>query len=119
MIEENMAIICACLPMCRMLLAILFPAWFAGSKASSSEDYVLSDRSGDQPGAWRPYVGPRHAEGFNQSEVLRTDGASEEYILDSLKGNDAPSEIGIVRKTTYGVTYETDTEARNRYQQDA
>ncbi|KAJ4259193.1 hypothetical protein NW757_002522 [Fusarium falciforme] len=119
MIEENMAIICACLPMCRMLLAILFPAWFAGSKASSSEDYVLSDRSGDQPGAWRPYVGPRHAEGFNQSEVLRTDGASEEYILDSLKGNDAPSEIGIVRKTTYGVTYETDTEARNKYQQDA
>ncbi|KAM0437788.1 hypothetical protein ACHAPT_002153 [Fusarium lateritium] len=110
MIEENVAIICACLPMCRMPLTLFFPSWFAGIKASSSEDYALSDRSGD---VWKPYVGPRHAQGFNQSEVLRTDGASEEYILDSVKGNAAPGDVGIVCKTTYGVTYETDIEAKN------
>lgn len=107
-----MAIICACLPMCRILLTILLPSWFPGSKADRSENYVLSDRSGDQAGAWRPYAGPRNAEGFNQSEALRTDGASEEYILSSLKGSDASNDAGIVRKTTYGVTYETDSETK-------
>ncbi|KAJ3534469.1 hypothetical protein NM208_g7528 [Fusarium decemcellulare] len=66
-IEENVAIICACLPMCRMPLAILFPSLFAGSKTSRSDDYDFINRSPDPSARWNPYAGPRKAETFAQS----------------------------------------------------
>ncbi|KAK7420458.1 hypothetical protein QQZ08_010372 [Neonectria magnoliae] len=110
MIEENVAIICACLPMCRMPLAFLFPAVFA-SKAASSYDYGPSERSRDQPNSWKPYTGRRKVEGFSQSMAVHaTDAASEEYILDPVYSNGqliASTDSTTIRKTTeYGVTYE-------------
>ncbi|KAF5012230.1 hypothetical protein FDECE_1689 [Fusarium decemcellulare] len=112
MIEENVAIICACLPMCRMPLAILFPSLFVGSKTSRSDNYDFINRSPDPSARWNPYAGPRKAETFAQSVMSPPDGASEEHILDSLNRASTSTETAgdgdIVRKTTvYGATYES------------
>ncbi|KAF7545136.1 hypothetical protein G7Z17_g9410 [Cylindrodendrum hubeiense] len=56
MVEENVAIICACLPMCRMPLAFLFPAVFA-SKAATSHNHGSTERSRDPINNWKPYAG--------------------------------------------------------------
>jgi hypothetical protein len=113
MIEENVAIICACLPMCRMPLAFVFPSIFA-SKLGNSHPYASTDHSRDQPSnTWKPYVGPRKAEGFSRSAAMRTDGASEEYILDPVSGNDSSKESPAIRKTMhYNITYESDPAAK-------
>lgn len=118
MIEENVAIICACLPMCRMLLAWVFPSVFDVSKASSSSSSSSpssygSGASRPKPYEWQPFSGSPKSEGFTHSTVQRGEGTSEEYILDSLHGDAAlgkPTlEIGSIRKTTeYEISYENE-----------
>lgn len=119
MIEQNVAIICACLPMCRMPLALVLPSVFAsklGGSGSSSHPYGSTDdtsrhRAGDNGGTtdWKPYVGPRKVEGFSRSAAMRADGASEEYILDPVSGSDSLRDGVVIRKTMhYDITYESD-----------
>ncbi|KAG5785334.1 hypothetical protein H9Q73_001014 [Fusarium xylarioides] len=115
-IEQNLAIICTCLPMCRIPIAIILPPRFPNSKKSSHSVSQRIDGSRVQTGAWNPYVGPRSAQGLTRSVVLPNDEASEEVILGSLERTDTPSTLasaaGVIRKTVeYGVTYEINPEA--------
>ncbi|KAI1031039.1 hypothetical protein LB504_001013 [Fusarium proliferatum] len=115
-IEQNLAIICTCLPMCRIPIAIILPSCFPNSKKSSHSVSQRIDGTRVQTGAWNPYVGPRSAQGLTRSVVLPNDEASEEVILGSLERTDTPSTLasaaGVIRKTVeYGVTYEVNPEA--------
>ncbi|KAF5616706.1 integral membrane protein [Fusarium sp. NRRL 52700] len=115
-IEQNSAIICTRLPMCRIHIAIILPSCFPNSKKSSRSVSQRSDGSRIQTGAWNPYVGPRSAQGLTRSVVLPNDEASEEVILGTLERSDSPSTLasaaGVIRKTVeYGVTYEINPEA--------
>ncbi|KAF5619254.1 integral membrane protein [Fusarium sp. NRRL 25303] len=115
-IEQNLAIICTCLPMCRIPIAIILPSCFPHSKKSSHSVSQRIDGTRVQTRAWNPYVGPRSAQGLTRSVVLPNDEASEEVILGSLGRTDTPSMLasaaGVIRKTVeYGVTYEVNPEA--------
>ncbi|KAL7761691.1 hypothetical protein ACKLNR_008226 [Fusarium oxysporum f. sp. zingiberi] len=115
-IEQNLAIICTCLPMCRIPIAIILPSCFSSSKKSSHSVSQRIDGSRGQTGAGNPYVRPRSVQGLTRSVVLPNDEASEEVILGSLERTDTPSTLaiaaGVIRKTVeYGVTYETNPEA--------
>ncbi|KAK5990810.1 Wortmanamides biosynthesis cluster C-like protein [Cladobotryum mycophilum] len=121
-IEENVAIICACLPMCRVVLAMFLPSIFGGgsqdgsapsSEGSSSGPYkpggVYPRPSSPRP-AWMPYSGPGHAEGTSRSIARHSDDRSEEYILTSVqRQGTADEQDGAIRKTTkYEISYEPD-----------
>ncbi|EXK88012.1 hypothetical protein FOQG_08459 [Fusarium oxysporum f. sp. raphani 54005] len=115
-IEQNFAIICTCLPMCRIPIAIILPSCFSSSKKSSHSVSQRIDGSRGQTGAGNPYVRPRSVQGLTRSVVLPNDEVSEEVILGSLERTDTPSTLasaaGVIRKTVeYGVTYETNPEA--------
>lgn len=112
MIEESVGIICACLPMCRMVLAWILPSVF-GSTTSGTNDKAGSPYNGSHERApsensnsgWKPYVGPSKA-GVSHSAVHHSDDASEEYILYPMRGGQADVE-GAIRKTTkYEISYE-------------
>ena len=116
-VEQNLAIICTCLPMCRTPLAILFSPWLSGSKGSTHDGSQLTGRSQGQPRAWNPYVGPRKAQGVTQSIVLLNDESGDEVMLNSLERTGTPSTLasdaGVIRMTVeYGVTYETNPDAK-------
>src|SRR5687767_448067 len=118
MIEQNVAIICACLPMCRMPLSWLFPSVFGGITKSSPSKYTYGSgdhrqiESQSQSSAWQPYHGPSKS-GANHSVVQHSDGASEEYILTSVPQGarkdeqDLGDEGSNIRKTTkFQISYE-------------
>ncbi|KAK3341982.1 integral membrane protein [Lasiosphaeria hispida] len=94
MIEENLAIICACLPVCRLPLAYIFPTHFSSSgsspsakkstNSSSSADTTNSvpprpaatsshsDQSYDRPTSLRQWPAPvgYHAKGVLEKDVV-------------------------------------------------
>ncbi|KAI1044687.1 hypothetical protein LB505_011299 [Fusarium chuoi] len=112
-IEQNLAIICTCLPMCRIPIAIILPSCFPNTNSKKASHSVSQRIDGTrvQTGAWNPYVGPRSAQGLTRSVVLPNDEASEQVMLGSLERTDTPSTLasaaGVIRKTVeYGVTYE-------------
>ncbi|RYP64723.1 hypothetical protein DL769_006571 [Monosporascus sp. CRB-8-3] len=106
-VEQNVAVICACLPMCRCLLGRLFPSVFdraASASASSSsswpaprytldldpqlgggKSYVLSDawtRIRDSNGAkFSPRMSPSVSARFS----VTSDSGSEEYVLETVR----------------------------------
>ncbi|KAG7138076.1 hypothetical protein HYQ45_004728 [Verticillium longisporum] len=132
MIEQNVAIICACLPMCRLPLAFLFPSTFGStSRQRSSYKYggsnnshnaarsnktsnnMSSSQHSSSHSAWQPYGGPAKTGGANRSIVHHSDDMSEEYILTSVKRQgsedegDGDGDAGAIRKTTrYEISYE-------------
>ncbi|KIE03084.1 hypothetical protein MAJ_00598, partial [Metarhizium majus ARSEF 297] len=126
MIEENVAIICACLPMCRIVLAWIFPKAFStpstassGGEGSGGPAYTigsapkqLSPSHSDDD--WQPYSGPAKCEGQNHSIARHhpEDGSSEEFILQSVTKPATLETAGAaIRKTThYEISYE-----RNSY----
>lgn len=124
MIEENVAIICACLPMCRMVLAWIFPSVFgsAGSVAAagssgqshgSAPSYKLGSyqRSSSPNESWQPYSGPTQATTRGRSVAQHNDDTSEEFILHDIpKAHRRDKQWdGSIRKTTeYQVSYERD-----------
>lgn len=136
MIEINVAIICACLPMCRMVLAWLLPGLFGSAMTASSsaaKNPSASDSSDPTVtighrrlrslnGDWTPYAGPSNPEGGNQSSANRVhhhEESSEEFILAPYqkvylqRGPDGK----LIRKTTkYEVFYESEDSAAERGQ---
>lgn len=121
MIEVNVAIICACLPMCRIVLAWILPGVFGSNmdhntpkdpNSNNSDPTVtigqLRSRSID--GEWHPYTGPANLEGVNHIVVHHPEQTSEEYILQPVDQTVNHDEYdGAIRKTThYEVSYERD-----------
>ncbi|KAK3382091.1 integral membrane protein [Lasiosphaeria ovina] len=61
MIEENLAIICACLPVCRLPLSYIFPTHFSASSSSSSFSNPAARKhnsSTDIDGSWSSSKAP-------------------------------------------------------------
>ena len=115
MIEENIAIICACLPMCRMVLAWIFPKTFsnASSKGAANSNgpiYTFGQgrSNNSQNSDWKPYSGPPQTEGLNRSVVQHSDDASEEFILTTVPSVVPRDDLDhSIRKTTqYEISYE-------------
>ncbi|UNI21123.1 hypothetical protein JDV02_007140 [Purpureocillium takamizusanense] len=120
MIEENVAIICACLPMCRIILAWVFPKAFANASSAAAGSHgptytfgqkrsgAYSQTSGNRE--WKPYSGPNEANGTSRSVVQHSDDTSEEFILTtvhSVNNNTTIQDDHAIRKTTqYAVSYE-------------
>ena len=112
MIEENIAIICACLPMCRLPLSIILPSVFGTDHSKQSTFPQRStEGSASNHSGWRPYSGPSKTEGINRSIVHHSDETSEEFILGTVQRHDirgkSDSDPKAIRKTTgYDVSYE-------------
>ncbi|KAF9869840.1 integral membrane protein [Colletotrichum karsti] len=98
LIEDNLAIICACLPMCRLPLTYVFPTVFASKQGSSngSSGYGSAPRSskgnfnfvhaGTSRNDWHPYQGREEKASIHLTNVHAgrprvADDTSEEYIL--------------------------------------
>lgn len=118
-IEENVAIICACLPMCRKPLFYLFPSLSSSHKGSASSGYVSNSsnpqhslksggtfkHAGTSRSDWSPYT--ENAESANKldldprrvamrTQVMRAgnDDSSEEYILSPVGRRGGPTTDG-------------------------
>ncbi|OAA81757.1 hypothetical protein LEL_01302 [Akanthomyces lecanii RCEF 1005] len=128
MIEMNVAIICACLPMCRMVLAWILPGLFGSMTVSSTAKNAQSSGSSDPTitighrrlrslnGEWAPYTRPSKAEGMSHSSVHHHEQTSEDFILAPYqKAYLQEDSDGVIRKTTqYEVYYEhEDSKAEN------
>ncbi|KAK2029597.1 hypothetical protein LX32DRAFT_727918 [Colletotrichum zoysiae] len=125
LVEDNLAIICACLPMCRLPLTYIFPSYFPSKKGSSAGSYKISSAPHTNDSAftyastnrddWHTYPEREERNRIHMKRVQAKAGAtvgvrsgtSEECILpvDTEVGNiKAPSEddVGckVIRKTT-------------------
>ena len=124
----NVAIICACLPMCRMVLAWILPGLFGSMTGSSTAKNAQSSGSSDPTmtighrrlrslnGEWAPYTRPGKAEGMSHSFVHHHEQTSEDFILAPYqKAYLQEDSDGVIRKTTqYEVYYEhEDSKAEN------
>lgn len=117
MVEENIAIICACLPMCRMVLAWIFPRLFANHPVSADKNDSESTgptitigqrRTRSKGGQWQPYTGPATSEGINRSIIQHPD-ASQEHILGYPGSPKVDNDNSIIKTTQYEVSYEMQT----------
>jgi hypothetical protein len=115
-IEQNLAIICTCLPMCRLPIATRFPLWVSESELSAPDVSHPADPSKRQTRRWSPYTGPRNVQGVTRSIVITNDEMSDEVTLDSSERtftmSTLSSDIGAIRKIVeYEVRFETTPEA--------
>ncbi|KAK3693445.1 integral membrane protein [Podospora appendiculata] len=100
MIEENLAIICACLPVCRLPLAYVFPTCLSssstgkkstGSSGSSPDFHSRTDRSYTAPRAATPSSPRRNLDKEDLDAMPGTavgwegDAESGRYILSDIK----------------------------------
>ncbi|CZS92081.1 related to integral membrane protein [Rhynchosporium graminicola] len=119
MVEPNVAIICACLPMCRLPLTMLFPTVFP-PKTIKSTSYASGPRSkngnyghaGTAKNEWVPSRGGAKEErAINLTSVSRGlgDDNSEEFIFhDKETAMNYTDGKRIHKVTDYTVTYEDD-----------
>ncbi|KAJ4004266.1 hypothetical protein NW752_011880 [Fusarium irregulare] len=115
LIEQNLAIICTCLPMCRIPMPKRFPLWVSESELSQPEVSQAADPTKRQTRRWSPYTGPRNVQGVTRSIVMSNDDKSDEVTLDSSERtftmSSLSSDVGAIRKIVeYQVTFETTPE---------
>ncbi|UZP33410.1 hypothetical protein NXS19_001226 [Fusarium pseudograminearum] len=115
-IEQNLAIICTCLPMCRLPIATRFPLWVSESELTAPDVSQPADPSKRQTRRWSPYTGPRNVQGITRSIVITSDEMSDELTLDPVERtftmSTLSSDIGAIRKIVeYEITFETASEA--------
>lgn len=115
-IEQNLAIICTCLPMCRLPIATRFPLWVSESELTARDVSEPADLSKRQTRRWSPYTGPRNVQGITRSIVITSDEMSDELTLDPVERtftmSTLSSDIGAIRKIVeYEITFETASEA--------
>ena len=119
MIEIHVAIICACLPMCRMILQFLLPGVFgatAGRPGGSTNPAIVTigsapPKARTHPEAeeeWQPYSGPNKLERSGVGMAHGPcDASSEEYMLADVPRPSSDEQDGTIRKTMqYKISYE-------------
>ena len=116
LIEQNLAIICTCLPMCRIPMPKRFPLWVSESELSQPEVSQAADPTKRQTRRWSPYTGPRNVQGVTRSIVMSNDDKSDEVTLDlserTFTMSSLSSDVGAIRKIVeYQVTFETTPES--------
>jgi hypothetical protein len=84
-IEGNVAIICACLPMCRVALRLLFPSIFTGTEESRPNKNTFS-QSGKVKNDWTPSQDDTSRNNSGHGSVSGGgQSASEDYALRDLE----------------------------------
>ncbi|KAI2465136.1 integral membrane protein [Annulohypoxylon bovei var. microspora] len=115
-IEENVAIICACLPMCKGPLNYLFPSIFASAPRRVSAGFKPSQHSNNSSRSyWAPMRGDREMLSTRvtcvQGRKPSTGGNSQEYMLEHTYSRDQISDIeevrGIRKVIQYDITVQT------------
>ncbi|KIM96091.1 hypothetical protein OIDMADRAFT_148582 [Oidiodendron maius Zn] len=113
-LEANVAIICACLPMCRILLAALFPQVFSLSTSRTGEAGAYGNLSKQRQG-----ISNNNSTGLvpsviksnmHSSVVSGRRDSGEEYILQdrSERGAKDDESGGITKVTQFTVRYDDD-----------
>ncbi|KAG5924436.1 hypothetical protein E4U42_004635 [Claviceps africana] len=120
MAEQNVAIICACMPMCRIVLAFIFPNAFASaatgaSSASDSKGRLCTLGSIPRRGfrspshrEWHPYSGPPPGGSSRSIARYHADASTSQVsILASMARPGVSETNGRIWKTTqYEISYE-------------
>ncbi|KAI0376361.1 integral membrane protein [Hypomontagnella monticulosa] len=114
-IEENVAIICACLPMCKGPLNWMFPSIFAPSSRRTSGSYKPSQHSNNSSRTyWAPIRGDSKMLSTRVTSVQGrkpvTSNNSQEYMLDettSLERGSVEGVRGIRKVIQYDITVHT------------
>ncbi|KAG5922971.1 hypothetical protein E4U53_003614 [Claviceps sorghi] len=113
MTEGNMAIICACLPMCRVVLAAIFPNAFASATTGSNPRLCPI---GSMPRRlfrsqthreWHPYAGPPPGGSSRSIAQYHADASTSQVcILASVAQADSDTNGRIWKTTHYEISYE-------------
>jgi len=108
-IEINLAIICACLPMCRSHLQAFFPRLFPGNEIRHAASAKTLQYAGTSRNDWMPKSASK---GPQASVIAGPDSGSEEYILQE-RGKVIYHEFetkpeGISKSVKVSVKYEDD-----------
>lgn len=115
-IEENVAIICACLPMCKGPLNWMFPSIFAPSSRRTSGNYKPSQHSNNSSRTyWAPIRGDSKMLSTRVTSVQGrkpvTNNNSQEYMLDETTSMEHGSDVervgGIRKVIQYDITVHT------------
>ncbi|KAI1377141.1 hypothetical protein F4677DRAFT_459487 [Hypoxylon crocopeplum] len=116
-IEENVAIICACLPMCKGPLNWLFPSIFVSPPRQASSSYKPSQHSDNSSrNYWAPIRGDSEMLSTRvtsiQGRKSSTGGnLSQEYMLEETSSTDRGSDVedirGIRKVIEYDITVHT------------
>ncbi|KAJ5956964.1 hypothetical protein N7501_011243 [Penicillium viridicatum] len=117
MLEENVAITCACLPMMWMPLARLFPSFFSldsgtdsyGSSGARSSEPTATSRPRSNWSRLNTYPDTKGSIGMNQTGDSQTRPSEDStgQILPSCQGGEAQYQnaIGITKVTEYRVSF--------------
>ncbi|KAI0139584.1 integral membrane protein [Hypoxylon sp. NC0597] len=110
-IEENVAIICACLPMCKGPLNMLFPSIFATTTKRVSSGYKPDQRTDNSHrNYWSPIRGDKEMLSTRVTSVQgrkpSTGNNSEEYMLEITSSADRSSDIEYVRGIRKVIEYD-------------
>ncbi|OLN96835.1 hypothetical protein CCHL11_02301 [Colletotrichum chlorophyti] len=128
LVEDNVAIICACLPMCRLPLTYIFPTYFTSKQGSTGGSYEFSStprtnnsnfkHAGTSRNDWHPYQGREEKTSIHltsiQGKPRVADDTSEEYILTPGKesrharsqSEDVEGQRAIRKTTAFRMTYD-------------
>ncbi|KAK4187890.1 Satratoxin biosynthesis SC1 cluster protein 4 [Podospora australis] len=97
MIEENLAIICACLPVCRLPLSYVLPHYFSSSNSEGSSGNRSDFSSGSRSSGWKK---------SRERKVLHKSGSSES----NRAFNDGSCTVTRESRTGLGVTVTVELE---------
>ncbi|XXG99648.1 hypothetical protein Hte_005989 [Hypoxylon texense] len=121
-IEENVAIICACLPMCKGPLNWLFPSIFASTTRRASGGYKPSQHNTDSSSRnyWAPIRGDSEMLSTRVTSVQGRKSTaanhSQEYMLEETKSVDRNSDAediqGIRKVIEYDITVHRSGESK-------
>lgn len=103
-VEENVGIICACLPMFRPFLSIIMPRFFPKrSHNASGGGEKLSDGSSGR-GGWTPPM-PNRSKNIQLTSVVKGNNNSAEMIIHGMPDSPALSDDTITKVTHFSVKY--------------
>ncbi len=109
-IEPHVAIVCACLPMCRLPLAKVFPRLFPTMSTPHPSNTGAFMHAGTSKNDWTPsQTGDKPTRNQTTSVMAGPDG-SEEFILNDLEPSYTPpkQDSGIHKTTHISVKYDDD-----------
>lgn len=103
-IEESIGIICACLPMYRRPLSIVFPTLFpshnVSQRTTAQFSHVVSGKN-----EWVPSTDNRQTIPMASINITSEDHDSEEYILQDDHKSVLKGDSGIRKVTNFSVRY--------------
>ncbi|RDW56811.1 hypothetical protein BP5796_12878 [Coleophoma crateriformis] len=115
-VEENVGIICACLPMCKHILSVLMPTIFPPSARSDASNTHSSKgtfvHAGTGKNEWIPSRGGGrdelaiHLTSVKANDMNDIDNTSEEYILPTRRAPDNKRNREIHRAVDFEIRYE-------------